>query len=429
MNQCATTVQVIAGTRPTRKRFVLLATLLIGIAVAYFDRINVSVLGANAQFLNDMGIADSPTKIGLLMSAFLAAYGIGNILLSPLGDILGPRKSMLICFVVMAASMLVGGLAPTFGVMICARILLGIGEGYYYPLQGQFTKNWFPKQERGRATSVWVVGQSLAPALAMPLFTFVIGNFGWHFSFFMCIAFGLIPMYMVLFHVSDTPQQHKSINKLELDHILSGLDKQQDAKKTAGITLKQRLLAFAKDRQYWTLVLFYICLQCIGWGLMTWIPNYLKMARHFSWTEMGILSSLPYIFSVCLKASTGFIVDKFGKSSPVLLFGMGICAVCAYCGAIVENNYVSAFFLACALGFGTMTTPAAWTLLQSIIPSTSMATAGGCMNGISNIIASASPVLIGYFISHGGYEGGLFFIAGVAAFACIPSLLLSMRKV
>ena len=203
MSQFATTQYGIQADKPTRKRFVLLTTLLVGIAVAYFDRINVSILGANAQFLNDMGIADSPTKIGMLMSAFLAAYGVANIVLSPLGDILGPRKSMIICFVVMACSMLIGGLAPTFGVMICARVILGVGEGYYYPLQGQFTKIWFPKQERGRATSVWVVGQSLAPAVAMPFFTFIIGSLGWHFSFFMCIAFGLIPMYMLFFHVAD----------------------------------------------------------------------------------------------------------------------------------------------------------------------------------------------------------------------------------
>lgn len=428
MNQASTVLSGVQVEKPTRKRFVLLTALLLGIVIAYFDRVNVSILSANAQFLNDMGIADSPTKIGLLMSSFLAAYGLANIFLSPLGDIFGPRKSMIICFVVMACSMLIGGLAPAFAVMICARVVLGVGEGYYYPLQGQFTKIWFPKQERGRATSVWVVGQSLAPAVAMPFFAFVIAHMGWHFSFFMCIAFGLIPMYMLMFHVADTPQQHKSINKLELDHILAGQDSAQGSNQTGAITLTQRLVAFGCDRRYWALVAFYICLQCIGWGLMTWIPNYLKMARHFTWTEMGILSSLPYICAVCLKASTGFIVDKIGKSSPVLLFGMAICAVCAYCGAVVENNYLSAFFLAGALGFGTMTTPAAWTLLQGIVPSSSMATAGGCMNGISNVIAAASPVLIGFFISHSGYEGGLFFIAGSAAFACIPSLILASKR-
>ena len=217
-----------------------------------------------------------------------------------------------------------------------------------------------------------------------------------------------------------TPQQHKAINKLELDHILSGQDAPQGLKPSETITLKQRLLAFSRNHRYWTLVVFYMCLQCIGWGLMTWIPNYLKMARHFSWNEMGILSTMPYILSVCLKASTGFIVDKIGKSSPVMLFGMGICAICAYFGAIVENNYLAAFFLTGALGFGTMTTPAAWTLLQGITPSSSMATAGGCMNGISNVVASVSPVLIGFFISYSGYEGGLFFIAGVARICLHP---------
>lgn len=120
-----------------------------------------------------MGIEGMPLQIGMMMTVFLAAYGIANVVLSPLGDYLGPRKAMMLCILIWTIALMVGGVATSFALIIICRILLGIGEGFYYPLQSVFIKNWFPKQERGRANAAWIVGQSVAPAIAMPFFHLV----------------------------------------------------------------------------------------------------------------------------------------------------------------------------------------------------------------------------------------------------------------
>lgn len=85
---------------PTRKRFLIVACLFIGIFIAYLDRVNVSVLAANEPFLAYMGIEGMPLQIGMMMTVFLAAYGIANVVLSPLGDYLGPRKAMMLCILI-----------------------------------------------------------------------------------------------------------------------------------------------------------------------------------------------------------------------------------------------------------------------------------------------------------------------------------------
>ncbi|MBJ4929101.1 MFS transporter, partial [Salmonella enterica subsp. enterica serovar Corvallis] len=171
---------------PTRKRFLIVACLFIGIFIAYLDRVNVSVLAANEPFLAYMGIEGMPLQIGMMMTVFLAAYGIANVVLSPLGDYLGPRKAMMLCILIWTIALMIGGVATSFALIIICRILLGIGEGFYYPLQSVFIKNWFPKQERGRANAAWIVGQSVAPAIAMPFFTWWIGTHGWRSNFFLC---------------------------------------------------------------------------------------------------------------------------------------------------------------------------------------------------------------------------------------------------
>ena len=207
---------------PTKKRFIIVICLFIGIFIAYLDRVNVSVLAANDPFLLEMGIKDTPVRIGMMMSVFLAAYGISNVVLSPIGDYLGPRKSMMLCIVLWTISLFIGGIATSFMLIIVSRIILGIGEGFYYPLQSVFIKNWFPKQERGRANAAWVVGQSVAPAIAMPFFAWLIGTHGWRMNFHVCLVLGLIPLYLLWRHVADTPRQAKGINAAELAHIEAG---------------------------------------------------------------------------------------------------------------------------------------------------------------------------------------------------------------
>jgi MFS family permease len=120
---------------PTRQRVVLVIILLVTLLVAYLDRVNVSVLLADTKFLTDMGIKGQPVQMGLLMTLFLIAYGLSNVVLSPLGDKIGPRKAMLISIFLWTISVMIGGLAPTFAIMLIARLILGVGEGMHWPMQ------------------------------------------------------------------------------------------------------------------------------------------------------------------------------------------------------------------------------------------------------------------------------------------------------
>ncbi|WP_291446097.1 MFS transporter [Desulfovibrio sp.] len=415
------------GEEPTKKRFIVVFCLFIGIFIAYLDRVNVSVLAANDPFLIEMGIKGAPVQIGMMMSVFLAAYGVANVLLAPIGDYLGPRKSMMLCIGLWTASLFLGGVASTFAIIIASRIILGVGEGMYYPLQSVFVKNWFPKHERGRANAAWVVGQSVAPALAMPFFAYLIGNYGWRANFHFCLVVGLIPLYLLWRHTADTPRQHKSINNAELAHIEAG--QEVTASKEVALPLGQRLKGFIGNYRYWLLVFWYLCLQCMYWGLITWLPSYLKTARGFSWSEMGWLASLPFVLSIIFKVSCGFLTDKIGRSAPILMAAMFFAGCCVYLGAVAEQKYLSAVLLSLAVAFCTMGTPVAWTLLQGLIPGSSMSTASGIMNGLANGLASLAPAMIGFFISTTGqYSSGLLCLVFTGAAATIAAGILAVKR-
>jgi sugar phosphate permease len=413
----------------TRYRYWIAIVMMITVGVSYIDRVNISILIANADFLDAMGIKDQAIQKGLLMSAFLFAYAFANFTLSPVADIIGARKAICIGILLWCVSMFLGGVAGLFMVMLLSRILLGLGEGMQYPITGTVVKNWFPKHERGRANAVWGVGTTLAPAMAMPLFAWIVSTYSWHASFWVCLVLNVIALYFVWAHTTDQPRDCKHVSALELEFIEGGKAVDSGSKRAATAEpLLTRLGSFMLDYRYWLLVAWYIGLMLIIWGLLTWLPSYLKEGRGFSWATMGWLSSLPFLLGIGVKIMAGWAIDATRKSAIFCIVATIGAGIGIYLSATVSNNWTSAILICMAQGFMYMGAPASWTLLQGIVPEKSMSTAGGFMIGISTIAGALSPMIIGYFVSlTGGYTGALYFLVAAAVFSSVIMLPLIRR--
>ena len=420
----------ITDLKPSHQRHLLAFILLITIMVAQMDRVNVSVLVADAKFLADMGITGQPVMMGLLMTVFLITYGIANVLLGPLGDYLGPRKAMCLAILGWEISLVLGGLAPIFMLLVGSRVLLGIGEAMHFPMQSTFVKSWFPPSERGKANSVWQVGIGAAPAIAIPLITMIIYYFNWRFSFYALAATGLIPLLMIWFCTADTPQQHKKVNRLELEHIESGLAKERESqshleKGTFAESLKGVLLNY----KYWLLVIYYVAHNSVYYGALTWLPSYLKASRGFSWAAMGALASLPFWLAILTKIMSGYFCDRFGRRAPMLLVTMIGVGLGMYFSVKVTDNVISAILIAIGIGFIGFGGPACFTLLQDLVPSKTITTSAGIVTGIGNGVAGVAPVAVGFVISLTGQTGsGILFLCILAVVGGLAALILTLQK-
>ena len=412
--------------RPTKQRFVLVFILLITLLVAYLDRVNVSVLLADNAFLTDMGIKGQPVQMGLLMTSFLIAYGLANVFLSPLGDILGPRKAMCLSILLWCVSLFIGGIAITFTTMLVARVILGIGEGMHWPMQSKYVKNWFPGNERGKANAVWVVGLMAGPAITMPFLTWTIQTYGWRASFFTLVGLGIVPLLLLWFWTTDHPHQHKGANQAERDLIEEGQRAEREAEAQSGhVTMWENMKVFIFNYRFWLVTVYYLGLATIFWGTMAWLPSYLKVARGFSWTAMGAWASLPYILGMVSVLASGFISDKMGRRAPLCSISMLGAAAGIYFGAHAPDNTTAALLLSLGIASIGLGIAPAWALIQQIVPGKAIGAGSGMMNGISNGGSAFSPVIIGFFINAtGSYVGGLMFLvaAGIAAALCAAVL-------
>ena len=419
-----------AAEQPTKQRFLLVFILLITLLVAYLDRVNVSVLLADNNFLMDMGIKGQPVQMGLLMTLFLISYGIANVFLSPLGDILGPRKAMCLSIFLWCISLAIGGIAVTFTTMLVARVILGIGEGMHWPMQSKYVKNWFPPGERGKANAVWVVGLMAGPAITMPFLTWAVQSYGWRASFFMLVALGIVPLLALWFLTTDNPQQSSRVNKAELDLIEEGQKAERELEAQAGHTsLWDNMKVFIFNYRFWLVTVYYFCLASIFWGTMAWLPSYLKVARGFSWAAMGAWSSLPYVLGIASVLASGYIADKIGRRAPLCAVSMLGAAAGIYFGAHAPDNTTAALLLSlgiASIGLGIAPT---WAIVQQIVPGKAIGAGAGMMNGLSNGGSAFAPVLIGFFISvTGSYIGGLMFLVGLGLTASLSALILAYQK-
>ena len=71
----------------------------------------------------------------------------------------------------------------------------------------------------------------------------------------------------------------------------------------------------------------------------------------------------------------------------------------------------------------------AWTLLQSFTPANMIGQAAGLQNGSSNLIASLSPIVVGFLIAATGtYTAGLMFLVAFGWFGAVVGFYLVLRK-
>jgi sugar phosphate permease len=415
----------------TRVRLWIAGILSFTVLVAYLDRVNASVLIASPRFLEEMGLRNNPVGQGLLMTFFLISYGLGNILLGPVGDWLGPRKTMCIALVSWTVPLVAAAMATTVTLLYAAMLVLGAGEALHYPMLIAFVKNWFPREERGKANSSWLLGQMIGPALGMGVFAAVIAGYGWRAIYWLCAILSLASIPLVWFLTADRPAQHRWVSAAELGHIARG-QREDAAAGKQGVrseTAWRNFVALVKNADFCCSAFAFWASASMWWGIMSWLPQYLRVARGFTWAKMGFFSSLPYLFGLLGLLSAGVVADRMKRAAPLNCIGLAGCAAFLGLAAIVPNSYGSAGLLCVALFFKGVSIPMAWTVLQAFIPAGMMGQAAGLQNGSAQLVSSLSPVIVGFLIgATGSYTAGLMYLVAFGLLGAGSGFYLVLRK-
>lgn len=412
-----------------RLRWVLIFWMFLMSAIAFLDRVNVSIAGQAIQ--KDFELSN--VQLGYVFSAFLVGYALFQAPGGRLADRFGPRNVVTVgviwwsVFTTLTALVPVG-LGLSFTLLIAVRFLLGVGEAVVYPASNRLVAAWIPSGERGLANGLIFAGVGAGAGITPTLITYILLNWGWHWSFYVSALIGLAAGVGWYLLARDTPRQHPWAGQREIEHIESGLP-------AAATQLeKHKALPWRVLLGNGNLIaisLSYFTFVYVAIFFFTWFFPYLSRVRGLDLKTSALYSALPPLAMVTCSPLGGWIADKltkrYGKRvgrCGVAMVGLALSAVFLTLAPQVESARLASLVLAGVAGTLYLSQSAFWAVTADIA-GTSAGSASGLMNMGGQIGGAVAASLTPWIADHFGWTATFLVAAGLCAMGSAAWLLVN----
>lgn len=419
MNQKLSTLPALET--PTRVRYGVLGFACSLSMITYLDRVCFGTVAPYIQ--GEFQLSD--TQKGMLFTAFALAYAAFEVPTGWLGDVFGPRRTLIrIVLWWSAFTAFTGmiypevlGLQLAFLAMLGVRFFFGIGEAGAYPNIARALHNWFPFGERGFAQgAVWMAGRfagGITPFVVMVLIYETALDGGshvvhWRHTFWVFGVLGILWCLLFWWWFRDRPEQKTEVNAAEMELIRAGSGHDQEAAH-AGVPW----LHLLASRNLWTLCLMYFC-AAYGWYFnITWLPGYLKdqfgLNAGARWSAdfwiFSFLAGAPLLFGSLACLIGGILTDGFirrtgNRKWGRRLFGVlghGTCALCYFLSIFLDSAWLFVGAITLATFCNDLTMGSAWASCLDIGRRYAGIVAG-CMNTVGNLGGAAAGYVTGWVL-------------------------------
>jgi len=140
------------------------------------------------------------------MTGFMTAMTVAMLPTSWLIDRIGFRRVFMLALVILALASVAGFFAPSFTLVVAARILQGAAAGVLQPMGVLALMRLFPAESRGQASGILTVGIALTPAVAPALGGMLLDRFGWEAIFLLGVPFGVVAWVTAIYLLPEPRQ-------------------------------------------------------------------------------------------------------------------------------------------------------------------------------------------------------------------------------
>jgi predicted MFS family arabinose efflux permease len=139
------------------------------------------------------GLHATVATTGLVVTAFAVTYAVGAPLLTSATARMERRRLLVVAMTVLAVANLGAAAAPTFGLLMAARVLAAVAGGLYSPVALATAVRLTPDAERGRAVAAVLAGLTVSLVVGVPLGSVLadLGTWRWTFAFVAAVALGV----------------------------------------------------------------------------------------------------------------------------------------------------------------------------------------------------------------------------------------------
>ena len=260
--------------------------------------------------LADLAISDA--QGGLLQSLFIVAYALACGPAGWLGDA-GRRLRLVATGVfVWSAATVASGLAPTYGWLLLARAVIGIGEASYAIVTPSILSDCYPAERRARVLGAFYAAIPIGSALGYIVGGLVGAAHGWRAAFFVAGAPGAVLAFQLL-RLTEPAR--------------GALDAVHDA---TPLGLRASLRALVSRRSYAVNTVAQIIYTFSMGGLAAWMPTYFVREREIplasASTTFGLLLVVAGFAGTLLGGRISSVVARRHPGADFIVSGWSLVA-------------------------------------------------------------------------------------------------------
>jgi MFS transporter, DHA1 family, inner membrane transport protein len=245
----------------------------------------------------------SAFQFSLLVASYSISAFVSGLLVAMFVDRFDRKKAVLIAYIGFLTGTIACGFAPTYGLLLAARILAGLFGGIIGAQVLSIVADLFSYERRGRAMGAVMSAFAAASILGVPVSLYLTNlfKFNWHIPFLMIGSLGLI---LIPFIIRFIPKM--------IDHI-KAIDNPLSPVKTLGIVIK--------NPEQRSALLFSGLLMIGHFLIIPFINPYIEFNKGFSKELIPMIYLVGGIASLISAIYIGRFSDKIGKL-PVFLYSV-----------------------------------------------------------------------------------------------------------
>lgn len=373
--------------------------LFLAVLINYVDRGNLSIA---APLLKDEWRL-SASSLGALLSAFFWSYTALQFVGGWLFDRFDPCRVLALGFVIWSLATALTGLSTGLVMLMCLRLLLGVGESVICPTASQILARYLPEERRGFANGVVCGAMRCGAVVGTFGGGLLMAKYGWRPTF---LAVGVVSLLWLPAWLRWRPRQELA------------------ATMVVGQGRTPAFSEILEQRSFWGASAGHFCSNYLLYFMVTWLPFYLVREQHMTMTAMSRIAALYYVTDAAAAFATGALADLWmrhgGTTTQVRKTAMGagfaLAAVALGCLSFATPDTYLSCLLSAGAGCG-MTSAGLFAFGQTLAGPSAVGRWTGLQNGFANFAGVIGPALTGFLVDKTGHFASALVIAAVICVA------------
>ena len=371
--------------------WIVLALLVVSVAINYVDRVNLSVAGRDLA----AELRLPPDRLGLLFSAFFWTYALFQIAAGWLIDRYDVVRVYAACYLIWSVATACTGLVSTLGALFALRLLLGMSESVAYPSYSKIIAANFREERRGIANALIDAGSRAGPAFGVLIGGLILERYGWRVMF---LSIGAASMLWLLPWMAIAPRV---------------------ATATAGASSAEQVGfgQILRRRESWGSFFALFSGNYAWYFLLTWMPPYLLMERHYSRHAMALYGWLPFAALATSSLGGGWLSDRLiarGATSTrvrrtFVAMGLTFATILIASTLSRDEKLAMGLMIAACISLGLYSSNI-WAVTQTLAGPEAVGKWTGLQNAFGNLAGVAVPYVTGLIVR----DTGSFYLAFVS---------------